>query len=213
MGFFNSLKCFGGFHDWTEWSYKANGDCSQERHCQRSGCTKTEGQLVHQWKPFEYVAADSCEQKRDCARCGAQEGKTAAHHWLEWAFQNEGECNQERACSRCRTGETRMLHNWDVWQYESPTSCLQVRFCRRCSAGREEKAPKPEDHQWSEAQRIDCRVSEQRCMRCHTIESVRTDFPNERHDYEPWADQPDGRVGRRCVDCGNWEYRQPDEVR
>lgn len=203
MGFFDGVKCFTGFHDWSGWSYSEPKKCVQTRCCKRN-CGKREDQTVHEWPEFKYVSPDSCEQSRRCARCESEEKTTAAHLWTEWVYQEDGECDQKRRCMRCERPGERVEHQWGVWEYESPKSCTQVRFCRRCSSGREEKEPGREGHTWTEPQRVDCNHTLQVCNRCgEKYENYQPGL----HVYGPWERKPDGGSRRKCRECDNWEHK------
>ncbi len=201
MGFFDSVKCFTGFHDWTDWSYSETNQCGQTRKCNRN-CGASENRTSHDWPEFKYIASDSCEQSKCCSRCGSEEKKTAPHQWSEWDYLSEDRCDQERRCTRCQQPEDRQLHAWDVWQHESPKSCIQVRFCRRCSSGKEEKRPEDKDHSWTEPIRDDCKRSEQICIRCDQRKS-KHEF--DLHVFGSWEEDRQGHYRRRCMECGKEE--------
>jgi hypothetical protein len=62
--------------------------------------------------------------------------------------------------------------------------------------------PAPNEHSWSEAQRISCALSQRRCTRCGTLESVKI----VQHIYGPWETLQDGRNVRTCQECSNREF-------
>jgi hypothetical protein len=146
MGFFRSLKCGTGFHDWSDWSSKSYADCSQSRTCKVSGCRGHESRTVHDWTDFAYIDSDSCEKSATCRDCSKvlKQSRTD-HHWTDndWEYVKAGSCEQSRECSRCSLVESRLRHAWDVWKEEYPGSDRLVRFCRRCVTGRQQKEPGP----------------------------------------------------------------------
>ena len=135
MGWFQSMKCATGFHDWSAWSTKRPGDCHQNRRC--NACGKADDQEVHEWGTFEYTSDDSCIQERACSHCGRTARRDVVQHtWSDedWKYSDgPGHCDQLRKCPRCGIEEKRVRHVWDVWQNEAPDSDLLVRFCRRCT--------------------------------------------------------------------------------
>lgn len=175
------------------------------RECKRDRCSAVESCVLHEWPPFEYVSAHSCEQERVCTRCNERDTRTAEHAWSGWTHTPGGGCEQRRRCLRCNEQEDRIAHIWDVWQYESPTSCRQVRFCRRCFSGKDARDPGVEDHQWSVPTRLDCTTSVRTCTRCGNEETIRS--PDGQHVFGPWRRQPDGRMARRCTNCGEYWFR------
>jgi hypothetical protein len=128
MGFFQSLKCKMGFHDWSVWSEKVEGDCIQSRRCK--ACNRLGKQKAHNWGEYEYISTGVCDKERACLHCGERARKNIlAHVWSEtdWKYTGVSEsCEQERRCPRCGAEEERTLHIWDVWQYESPDSDMLV---------------------------------------------------------------------------------------
>ena len=201
MGFFDSVKCFTGFHDWTEWAYPAPNQCEQTRECKRN-CGANQKQTVHEWPEFRYIAENSCEQNRNCSRCNLEEKKSAPHQLSEWEYLSEDRCDQERHCTRCEHPERRQLHAWDVWQHESPKSCKQIRFCRRCITGKEEMEPKDKDHSWTEPIRVNCTTNERVCIRC---DKRKSQGGLNMHLFGPWHEPRQGHYERRCAECGKEE--------
>jgi hypothetical protein len=204
MGLFGKIKCVFGFHGWAPWSYAAEGACAQVRQCER--CDKSENRVSHDWPAFQYVADDSCEQFRTCNRCGSQERQIGAHPYGEWAFTAPARCDQERTCTRCKQLDKRVDHQWDVWKHESPTSCVQVRFCRRCADGKESKQPRHDDHTWGAPVRVNCSTQTVTCTRCRESESTTLLGDSRLHRFGPVENQPDGRPGKKCLDCGHVEH-------
>ena len=82
MGFFDFVKCFTGFHDWTAWGFDNDYSCNQTRVC-RSCWRYSTIQVNHSWTDFKYIASDSCEQERTCTRCNQKGKRTAPHNWGE----------------------------------------------------------------------------------------------------------------------------------
>jgi hypothetical protein len=207
MGFFDGVKCFTGFHDWSLWSYSAADKCDQTRYCKRSGCTKRASQTVHEWPEFSYFSKDSCEQNRCCLRCKSVEKRMASHPWTEWEYVEHGECEQTRKCMRCKAEDEQVEHQWGVWQYEAPNSCVHVRFCRRCSSAREEK-PARDAHQWTDFQRMDCTTEQRVCTRCSEKETKNySKYSSPLHVYGPWRRDYGNRQRRRCQECGDHDYK------
>jgi hypothetical protein len=137
---FDSAKCLTGFHDWTDWSARPPGQCTQTRRCRRSGCDKSESRELHDWSEFEYVARNSCLQRRVCARDCTEETRIADHHWSDWQYVSTRNCNQERKCSRCEEPDEQVLHVWGDWRREPHAPGIEVRTCQRCREGREERS-------------------------------------------------------------------------
>ena len=100
MGFFDGVKCFTGFHDWSSWSKPPHGKCRQTRHCTRSGCKAKESRVEHDWWPFKYVSQKSCKQKRYCETCKVTETRSGPHKWSVWRFLSDGACEQDRKCKK-----------------------------------------------------------------------------------------------------------------
>lgn len=55
-------------HNWGDWSYISNNQCTQKRSC--IICDKEESGINHDWGEWKYVEEGKCVQKRFCLKDG-----------------------------------------------------------------------------------------------------------------------------------------------
>ena len=71
-------------HEWTEWQYQNDGECTQIRKCRRKGCGSIEKRIHHQWSQWIKKSNGSCY--RYCEHCGDREFeiKGTWYGYAEW---------------------------------------------------------------------------------------------------------------------------------
>ena len=103
-----AMLCRLGMHE-GQWTYAAEGDCTQGRECGRCGSVHVRTQHQREW---HYIRARACEQVRSCGRCNVANGERTSHEWGEtygvetrwWQGGREG-----HRCLRCG-----LVEEWTV---------------------------------------------------------------------------------------------------
>lgn len=135
------IKCFFGFHEWSNWNDVSATSCEQIRTCGR--CAQKERRPIeHIWEKWDYIKPNRCEQVQFCRRCNAEGSDINMYHkWTEWKAWNkdpdgnnsyDSVCRQRvRTCTRCKRKEIeRAGHSWEE---KIGFDYLVCTYCKRFS--------------------------------------------------------------------------------